>query len=617
VFLEGREDVEIIKEKIPSLKNYKIIAFDFHAHVYLKELNIHHQNIEEFFKKNDQENLDSLAVEFAKNWYKENFLREFLEYNGINVGELIEGEAVGYFIGIIRKFKGIQYILENQKPDIIISASLKNFVEYFSHKLMIKSIKFNTKKYSSLAHDQIEIPIKIGNKISYLKFSRKKYIKIKNKIENIVEIIYQLKPNLKNQNQKNILLLDFNPVNYSLLLKELSEKFSNVILLNQRRPAIWNKESLKIVRNSNCKVLRLEKFETNHLKKLIQTAYKQKSQNLENIDESGIKKVFELGGESFWPIIKQDFLKILDKRLEEMIYRYNLINEIFSHINLDCILEWSHKGFEEKILVSIANKKKVPTYYLQHAMDIENSKFDKYIDIRPIGPSNNVKEIVWGNFFKKFLLEKQMDVNEIIVGGSPRHDSFFNNDKKSNESGYVLIAISDFLKFTFNGLDSQKYEQFEKAIVKVIQKIKEQNKKLIIKLHPAPFYYNPNDLIRKIDPLIQIEKIGNTIDLIKSADTVISFNHSTILLESMILKKPTMCISIQEPSIKNESMVTSGSVLFTSEFDEIDDGVKKILCDEDFRKELVENASKHIKNYCANPGTASKEIASILKEKTK
>ena len=75
--------------------------------------------------------------------------------------------------------------------------------------------------------------------------------KFLNFFETIIHKFFNLKVNPDSYNTKSILLLDFNPIIYESLFKELSNIKKNIILLNQRRPAIWNMESLKIIRNGN------------------------------------------------------------------------------------------------------------------------------------------------------------------------------------------------------------------------------------------------------------------------------------------------------------------------------------------------------------------------------
>ena len=69
--------------------------------------------------------------------------------------------------------------------------------------------------------------------------------------------------------RKNILLLDFNPERYEHLLLELSKLNHNIILLNQRRPAVWNKNSLKIIRKTNTFVINLNNFSNKTIQDII------------------------------------------------------------------------------------------------------------------------------------------------------------------------------------------------------------------------------------------------------------------------------------------------------------------------------------------------------------
>jgi len=616
ILVEGKEDIEILKKKLQT-NNSKIICFDFLAHEDLEKLRIKHDIIEDYLDENDKEKLDLLAVEFSKKWHRIDSIKQWLEYNEINVGEIIEGEALGYFVTILRRIKGILKIIEREEPETIVSSSLSNIAENLCNEKGIKLIKFQIKKEATLAHDQLEIPFNIKNKTFSIKISRSKYLLIKKISEYVIESFFKLK--LKTGKEKTVLLLDFNPIDYKLLLKELSKVFVNVALLNQRKPAIWNVESFKNVKNLGVKVIRLENFESKKIKNRIQNIQKKKQNELQNLFNSEcLQKYFEVEGYHFWDSIQQGFLKILEKRMDEMVYRYTLCERMFSTVQINAILEWSHKGFEEKIIIAMANKKKIPCIYLQHAMDVENYKFDKYLTIRPIGPSNNVKEAVWGNTFKEFLIDKNMNKDEIVVSGSPKHDEFFNEHSIEESKDSILLAISGFLKFTMNGNDTNAYIKHKRAIKEIIEVVKNKlNKKIIVKLHPAPFYFNPEQHIHELDPNIQIYKNKKIIELIKSSDLVITTNHSTILLEAMILKKPCICICVQEPSMINESWVKSEAVLFVSNVKEIKEALEKILLNKEFRKKMISNGEQYVKNYCSNPGTASKEIAKILKEMTK
>src|SRR5256885_10499875 len=168
---------------------------------------------------------------------------------------------IGFFFLNLKRVLGIIRAVEKEKPKRIICSSLGNFVNVICNHREIETVIHATKIKPSLYFDTIEVPIAIGGKIISIKISRKNFLQFKKISEIIFGIFFNFKPDLQTiNNEKSILLLDFNPVLYPDLLKELSHVSKNVILLNQRRPAIWNLESLQIVKNSKCKIIQLDNF---------------------------------------------------------------------------------------------------------------------------------------------------------------------------------------------------------------------------------------------------------------------------------------------------------------------------------------------------------------------
>ena len=84
--------------------------------------------------------------------------------------------------------------------------------------------------------------------------------------------------------EKGILLLEFNTDAYQELLMNLNKTNKPIILLNRRRSAIWNKESLKTLKKfTNCKILDHKKFLNSKDKKDLSQLKKKYLQNLQNL----------------------------------------------------------------------------------------------------------------------------------------------------------------------------------------------------------------------------------------------------------------------------------------------------------------------------------------------
>ena len=172
-----------------------------------------------------------------------------------------------------------------------------------------------------------------------------------------------------------------------------------------------------------------------------------------------------------------------------------------------------------------------------------------------------------------------------------------------------------------NGLGNTELKlQFNKTIENIFLTIKKfDNVKIIVKLHPIQLKHNEEikSLIKKLNISTPIYLWTSVIDTINSADVVIVVSPeihstSTMLLESMILGKPTMNIYFDE-KIPQYEHVKNNAVFTISNNDDLENKLKKILFDEDFQNELKINANNFVKKFLDNHGNASEKFASILK----
>lgn len=613
ILVENSHDVEILKDTINSLKDAKIISFDFLAHKTLKELDISHKIIEDYFGQEDQNKIENKAIELCTSWYKQEDFNS-LYYDGLNLGSLLEQEGIGYFFLHLKRVLGIKLILEKEKPRKILGASLSNFIDSVC-KGRVETIPYQFRFTTFFYYDSFDIPIKIGNQIKSIKISREKFMKIKRFFELFTNLFFHFKPDLQNiGNKKPILLLDFNPIFYDDLLKELSQN-DTVLLLNQRRPVVFNLQSLRIVKNSKCKIIQLEDFVNHNTLVEIKKKVDNFKKELNTIwsKEHTLEKTFSIDDISFWNAIKEEFIWTVSKRFEESIRRIILLQRLFESVNFKCILEWSHLGIEDKPVLYVANRKKIPIIFLQHGLEVLNPKFEKYIPFLTILPSYGAKEAVWGNIMKKNIIEHKIKPEEVLETGSPRHDIFFKrkNNKKINT---VLITVSPFLHFNFAGTDTRSFDYLEECIKKIIYSIKKiSNKRIIIKLHPARFYYDIKSLLHRIDPSITIYQNQNIVDLIESCDIMISLNYTTALLEAMILNKPTMLVETEKQNIGDEIMFKRKASLCVSDINEIEPKLNDIILNDKIRKELIQKGQEFINDYFVNHGISSAYLANIIR----
>lgn len=615
ILIDGKEDVKDLEKEIKNVK-YKIICFDFESHRLLAKYGLNHTFVEEYFSKKDKILIDEKTVELTTGWYQNPEIKDKLEFNEINLGSLIQIEIIWYFFQFLKRSLGIKRIIEKEEPKEIITSFLTKCAFEICNNKKIKLKSKRSTKSSSLFFDSIEIPIRIKGKIIPIKISRSNFLKARELLSGLINLAYNFKPKISElKNKKSILILDFNPVQYEELLESLSNSKNNIILLNQRRPAIWNFKSLQILKKSKSKIINLNDFKDyqvlNETKREKERIQKQLNELWK--ENEIFQKIFSIDEFSFWPAIKDNFSALTTNRFLEAVDRFYLLNKIIEQMNIGCILEWAHVGLEDKLIISLANKKNIPNMFLQHGLYIQNEKFDKYLPILPILPSEKSKHIVWGKLMKDHIIKYGINANQIIELGSPRHDKFFRENKESKKTNTILLASNGLFHNNCNGSDTRsliKIENFAQKIIEIIKKYPE--KKLLIKLHPGKVSYDIKPLIKKIDPTIQVYQNENILELLKKCDTVISLNYSTIVLDAMIFNIPSLVILPEDQNFENEPAIKSGAALYVNDVKNVESAINNILFDESIRLNLIEKGKHFVENYISNKGNASKKLMEIL-----
>jgi glycosyltransferase involved in cell wall biosynthesis len=605
-----------LSSKIKIEKNIEIFSLNYDTHLKLSKQNIDHTMAEIFLTPEDQKLIDKMAFRLSITWYQHQNLQNFLTYKEILLPNLIENEIFQYLLPILRNAFCILRIIEKTKPSIILSQTLlNNFVEQICNSKNISFIFFEFNNQPTLVLDKIHIKFNLGPLPIKLIISRIFYNKIKNISDKITNLLFNFNLN-ENSIKKNILLLDFNPIPYEFLLKELSQLDKNIILLNQRRPAIWNLKSFLIMRKSNCKIFNLNSFNSN-IKSQINSDLNKLENNLNLLfkENSIFDDLFLLEQFTLWSSIKKSFSNICYHRLSESVKRILLIKNFFMDYKFNVILEWAEAGQEEKEILSIANQQNIPSIMLQHAI-ITTSPY--WIPTaRFIGDFGDklmsTKQAVWGEAQKKYALSLKHKNENIFVSGSPRHDAFFNNNNKLNSKGIILFAptgASTVSSEYHNSLSFENFDNFVRQICKIVKNF--PDKKLIIKPHPSQSNLNNiQRLIKEIDPNITISYSTNIIKLINECDILITTNNSTIALESIILKKPTISLQTEHWAL-DEPISKSGAILPISNIEDIEPNLKKILTDQEFKNKLLKRSEKFVKEDISFQGNSSQILANFL-----
>ena len=99
-------DKSISLEEINSIRNNKnslIIATDFESFTILKENKIEQVPYDEFLTTNEMSKIQELSYELS-NWYSEEQLSNYLLYNDVNLGSLLQSEIINILVNFLKNF---------------------------------------------------------------------------------------------------------------------------------------------------------------------------------------------------------------------------------------------------------------------------------------------------------------------------------------------------------------------------------------------------------------------------------------------------------------------------------------------------------------------------------
>ena len=619
IFLvQNGTDFSKLENTIKKFPVHTVYSLDYESHKLLERKKITHKIGEDVLTSADFDAIDLSAINCTKNCFES--YNEILTIENIFLAELFEHELFFYLIRQFLNVHVILKVLEKEYTETVIDfTNVGDYVKKITNFKKIKHIHFGIIKPPSLYHDNVRINFNLSKIPINFELSRKTFSRIKKPIQRLTSEIYDLEPN--SQNKKNILLLNFDPLQYEELLMEFKKENINFLLLNLRKPAITNKKSLDIIKNSKSKIVDLNKFS-----KFVKSDIFYAQKNLQNIiekifnDDSSFKKLFSVHKFSFWSSIKDQFRDICTSRFQESTERLFLFKKLFSTFDIDTIFVWVEVGQEEKECILMGKFFSIKSVMLQHGRYQTSKKWDKFARFLAYFSSSLLtdKQIIWGEITKQYALSHNHSSNNVLIGGSPRHDKFFNlSSRKNKKTGKILLATTGTMYISADSCTTgsqTKYDEYFKEVYRIVKSLPE--KKLVVKPHPGPLLTKyVENLVNEIDPSITVIRNTDLHELINECEVLITFNNSTTALEAISLNKPV--ISLQTESWANEDDIAqAGAVVSISNIKDCEKEIKKILFDTLFRKQQMDKGSNFLRKYMSNPGKASKSVAEIFKNFT-
>lgn len=583
-----------------SIDTDLLIAFDYQTTEKLKSKNITHLTVDELINKDDLDLIQELSYRFSE-WYKKDEISDQITFHHVNLGELFFIELNALLIDFLKKFFTIQKLVNNYRfKKLIVSNKL-----YEIAKLFFENVEILYEEKNKISNfDSIEIPFTVFNKKFNLRLTFKKFEKIKNIFENFYHII-----NLRRHNfDDSILLIDFTTLRYKKLLLNTKNFPLNFVKFDTKIPAFWNIDSVKIIKNSN---VILESFSKNSNKRcknfsnkesfLIDTPEKFLLKN-----NSFFNNFFKFENKSFWPAFKMNFLNLYNLHWAESIEKILIIKKLFSKYNFKNVFLWNESDFNELIIINVSKSLGVPISLLQHGYYYLTDQRFTFENFRRVHSKNASVHLTWSSEEKNYSENHSISTPTIPIG-CVFYDSLY--DDSIPQEDFILLAADPPNYHTVHESTIEVERKYENIITQVCLLSKKFNKKLVIKLHPNKSL-NEEKIVHNIDSQISIIHDGPILPLIKSAEFVIVTNFSSVILESIINKKPVFSISTYghngTPKIFSENYCKEIAL------ENLDSTFKNFL-DKKFKETAIYNGDRYIAKYYGNMKNSVDKFFDLLK----
>jgi hypothetical protein len=593
-------------EKFISKNDSIIITFDYKSHELLTLRKVSHKVSDSFLDEKDIHFLQKETYRLTK-WFKTK-VSDSITYDNINLGELFYIDFYFILLPIMKKFFEVMRIIKKH-PNAKFFASSGHYeiIKQFSQSVIsLGGKKLSTKFYLDVISNRFEI----GGKFFTINLSKKRY----NSLKKLSEKIMIKKIQKMNPSKKTILFTEFDPLRYSKIFSPELRDTSNILLYNRRRPTIWNLQSLSILKKSGCGII----LEDNLMDKTLSSSIKKNSELTENFiqslldHEDFLESFFSINEISFWSSIRSSFIQLCKIRFKNALAEIMLAKKLFEKFTPSAVIVLSEMGFQEQILIQVAKKFQTSVILLQHGINFDDKAAFEANQFLGVIPNHSDKIAVWGQVDKKYLEECKIPLKKIQIIGNPYFDKLFeeNNQTLAENKGFVLLAAQspNVGSFVIDA-EIKTMEKYLEAIRTICKTVLKTDKELVIKLHPDPSELDITRFVKKIDPKIQVIKAGSISDLIRSCDTLVTIDISTVTLEAQIFEKPVISVSVKNYNIGDDncSFFKSKSCIRT-ELQNFDMNFNRLLQDQEFKHETINRGKKYVNDCLSNQGNASRKL---------
>ena len=457
-------------------------------------------------------------------------------------------------------------IIEKINPEVIYVAKSNDFPENiveqiaFDRGITVKHLgkrKPNLKKYS--------------------KYIKAKYFK--NFIYNH-PLFKRPKKQEKLEDKKNILVVAYTHLDPGILkplIKPLQEKYNLTILaLETKSQKTFSKWKIPFKTFGDYKIKIKDKSILQKIKASRKTLMK--DQEFKN---NLVYKDIHL-----FNLIKDELNYTFKKHLPEVIYYNNSFKIIMEKEKIDLLLLATDVLRAGKVAVKTADNLNIPSLEIQAGAIFKRVGRCGYV------PVSSTKMAVWGESAKNFLIDHKVPKEKLIITGCPKFDSLQQKFKSKKQvfKDLNLDINKKLLLYTTNVMPEQR-EMFTMVYetVKMFPYLQ-----LVVKLHPVDneeFYQNLAK--EKGWGKINCIKDYNLYSIINATD-ILASKSSTVTLESLIMKKPTITINLTNQPDRFP-FIPANATLNVYKYGDMKQVIQKILTNK--TQKSTKEINKFIKLY--------------------
>ena len=608
LLIDSDFDLSKIKSIKKDFQYDKVISFDYNSHKNLNLENTKHEISDEFIKQKETNEIQNYLYTFSK-WYDVKSIQKYFMIEDLNIGQLLQEQFIDYMIKFLKKFFEFKKIHEKFPNSTFISSGiLYKISAIFSSN--VQKIDTDDEVNYDFVHDKVRIDLNLGkNKINF-SLSSSKYKKIKHFSEKFTQSLFEPKAT---PNSRNVLLVELSTEIYQNLLEESRRHNVNLIQFGIRRPAIWNMNTFKIIKNSKCGIITPDSLIDSELKIKIQEQKNLITNQISDLYKQNeiLSKYFSYDGYSFWYTIKPIIQKLFEKKVEEIARDIQTIKILFQRIKIDTIMISSEIGITEQIVISESKKHGIKLILLQHGIYYDTKEAIETNLSKGLYPIKSDKFLVWGKISENNL--KNIDIIEptkLKIIGHPKYDSW-KSISMSKDSSSVLLTLTGPEHMFIQGHQISNIIKFENHVEQICRAVIAMKKKLIIKIHPSFHVFDFSEMIKKISSDIEVISTGSIMELINSCDVMIATNHTTAILESYLLQKPVIYLPIIDynlgiPTLFDFNEETNISI------EKLQMTLEKLLCDKNFKNKTIQRQNEFVENYLTDHENSSKKLLEYI-----